>query len=366
VATITQRSPGVWFARVFINGVDGEPGRQVGRVFRGPKKAVHAEVAAWEAELKGRAPSAVGMTVADLLRMWQAAKSHEWQPTTARDYAGRAERISADIGTVRLLDLDPLRVDLWLAQMRRAGVREGALRGRVAALKSAASWGVSRRLLRSNPVADAAPRLRIGRRSVRPEPEQVVALLRAAAEEGTRAGLALRIAAVSGAREAEVVALAWEDLDGPNLTVGRQRHSVGRETLVRDRTKTGSARRVTLDEGSVAAVAAWKAELEAMGVCGRWMFAPPGADEPPSPRWLYEVFRRAAKRAHVPLGRTGGFVMHDLRHWAASTALRDGHDPVTVAARLGHSPETLLRIYAQEIEAGQVEVAASLAARLDG
>ena len=63
---------------------------------------------------------------------------------------------------------------------------------------------------------------------------------------------------------------------------------------------------------------------------------------------------------------TSGIVLHDLRHWAASTALRDGHDPVTVAARLGHSPETLLRIYAQEIEHGQVDVAASLAARLDG
>jgi integrase len=68
----------------------------------------------------------------------------------------------------------------------------------------------------------------------------------------------------------------------------------------------------------------------------------------------------------VTVGRKAGFVLHDLRHWTASTALRDGLDPVTVAARLGHSPDTLLRIYAQEIEEGQVEVAASLAARLDG
>jgi len=73
----------------------------------------------------------------------------------------------------------------------------------------------------------------------------------------------------------------------------------------------------------------------------------------------------AAKRAG-PGGRGRRIILHDLRHWAASTALRDGHDPVTVAARLGHSPDTLLRIYAQEIEKGQVGVAASLAARLDG
>jgi len=66
----------------------------------------------------------------------------------------------------------------------------------VSTLKAACGWGVSRRLLRSNPVADAAPRLGSGRRSARPEPEQVVALLKAAEEEETRAGLALRIASV--------------------------------------------------------------------------------------------------------------------------------------------------------------------------
>lgn len=80
---------------------------------------------------------------------------------------------------------------------------------------------------------------------------------------------------------------------------------------------------------------------------------------------VYDVFVRAGKNAGIRTGRADGMVLHDQRHWAASTALRDGHDPVTVAARLGHSPETLLRIYAQEIDDGQIEVAASLASRLD-
>ena len=63
------------------------------------------------------------------------------------------------------------------------------MQGRVSTPKAAASWGVSRRMLRSNPVVDAAPRVRNGRRSVRPEPEQVVALLRAATEESRPARL---------------------------------------------------------------------------------------------------------------------------------------------------------------------------------
>jgi site-specific recombinase XerC len=85
---------------------------------------------------------------------------------TERDHRSRAARMVENIGTVRLVDLDPLRVDAWLPQMRRRGVGAGAIRGRVATLKAAASWGVSRRILRSNPVVDAPPRVRNGRRSV--------------------------------------------------------------------------------------------------------------------------------------------------------------------------------------------------------
>ncbi len=368
VATITERQPGVWFARVFLPPTaEGEKGRQVGKIFRGSKKAVRAEIAEWEAGLRGTAPATVGASVADLLRLWQEAKAFDWQPTTARDHRSRVGLINRDIGAVRLLDLDPFRIDAWIAQMRRNGVGEGAVRSRVSALRAALSWGISRRMLRSNPVSEAAPRLRNNHRTTRPDPEQVVAILAAAGEEGARAALGLRLAAVSGARAAEVIALRWDDLVGDRLTISRQRHSQGRQVLLRERTKTGGSRSVVLDRGTVEAIHAWHREAdELVGAPTEWMLSEPGDPIPPSPRWLYATFKRAAGAAGIKTGRSGGMVLHDLRHWAASTALRDGHDPVTVAARLGHSPETLLRVYAQEIEQGQEGVAASLAARLDG
>ena len=367
VATLTQRQPGVWFARVYLPPVSpGDRGRQVGRLFRGGKKAVAAEVAKWEAELRGTAPAGASAKVADLLRMWQEAKSFDWQPTTARDYRNRCRAIETDLGGVRLVDLDPFRIDAWVAQMRRAGVGEGAVRGRIAALRTACGWGVSRKLLRSNPVAEAKPKTRSIPRKSRLSAQQVVALVSAAAEEGTRASLALRLAAVTGARAAEVVALRWDDVSEGTLHIGRQRHSVDGKPLVRDRTKNGAARDVALDPATVGAIESWRTEwAEAAGESGQWMFELPGEAGAPSPRWLYDVFRRAARRAGVPTGRVGGYVLHDLRHWSASTALRDGHDVVTVAARLGHSPEVLLRVYAQEVEEGQVDVAASLAARFE-
>lgn len=318
-------------------------------MFRGGKKVVRADVAEWEASLRGT----VGATVGDLLELWPQAKALDWQPTTVVAHRSRASLIAADLGTVRLVDLDPFRIDTWLAQMRRYGVGEGAIRSRVGSLRAALSWGISRRTLRSNPVAEAAPSLKTGRRTARPEPEHVVAILVAAAQDGPRASLVLRLAAIAGARSAEVVALRWDDLNGDRLTIGRQRHSQGRKAIIRNQTKTGRSRSVVLDAGIVDAIHAWNRQAdEITGAVTEWMLSEPGASEPPSPRWLYGVFLRAARSVGIETGRSG-LVLHDLRHWAASTALRDGHDPVTVAARLGHSPETLLRVYAQEVQQGQ-------------
>lgn len=138
--------------------------------------------------------------------------------------------------------------------MRRDGVGEGAVRSRVSSLRAALSWGISRRMLRTNPIVEAAPALKTGRRTARPEPEQVVAILDAAVREGPRAALALRLAAVAGARSAEVVALRWDDLNGDRLTIGRQRHSQGGKTIIRNQTKTGESRSIVLDAGTVEAI----------------------------------------------------------------------------------------------------------------
>jgi len=62
---------------VFVPPTAHTPGRQVGKVFHGTKKAVRLEVALWEAEIRGHAPSSVGATVTDLLTMWQEARAHE-------------------------------------------------------------------------------------------------------------------------------------------------------------------------------------------------------------------------------------------------------------------------------------------------
>ena len=172
---MTERRPGVWLARVFV---DGSRSARPSADEEGRRKA---EVAAGRPSCSVGSASHLGATVPTCSRCGR-------RPGPASGSRRRyADHAAGPPASSRTSDGPPGRHRPaaggrgW--QMRRRGVGAGAIRGRVSTLKAAASWGVSRRMLRSNPVVDAAPRVRNGRRSVRPEPEQVVALLTAAAEE---------------------------------------------------------------------------------------------------------------------------------------------------------------------------------------
>jgi hypothetical protein len=140
VATVRERKPGVWEARAYVKPMAGEgTGRQLTKTFKGSKRQVSRLIAEWEREVHGAAAASVGMTVERLLKLWQEAKAAQWQPTTAREHHHRSMSVASDLGSVRLADLDPMRIDAWVARLRRRGVGEGAIRGRVGTLGAALS-----------------------------------------------------------------------------------------------------------------------------------------------------------------------------------------------------------------------------------
>lgn len=139
-------------------------------------------------------------------------------------------------------------------------------------------------------------------------------LLDAARHDGTRAALGGTTSTVIG------------------LGVGRQRHSEGGKALVRDQTNSGGARVVVLDRGTVEAIQACIARSTsslASRQRGCWPSRVPRIRDAALALQLV----RSSGPVLIKTGRAG-LVLHDLRHRAASTALRDGHDPVTVALDL--------------------------------
>ena len=186
--------------------------------------------------------------------------------------------------------------------------------------------------------------------------DEVRAVIAAAESIDPAAALMLRVAAVSGARRAELAALQWTDLRDEMLTIDSaiEIAESGEGTRVfRDAaTKTANTRTVTLDPDTVAAINALRHEREPYGP---WMFGlGPELVSPDRIGWWW-------KRARTLAGVDARWRLHDLRHWSATVAIGQGHDVRTVAGRLGHAnPAMTLRVYAHAFAAADQAVAAGL------
>ena len=161
----------------------------------------------------------------------------------------------------------------------------------------------------------------------------------------------------AGLRQGEVLGLSPDDIDWlrKNIHVRRQVKIVGGR-LVFAPPKGGKDRDVPLADSLALRLSAHLAAFPAAAVSLPWK--EPGGrfvtatlmftrtDGGPLWRndWNRHVWHPALKTVDVPPGRENGF--HQLRHYFASTALRDGVDIRALAEYLGHTdPGFTLRVY---------------------
>jgi integrase len=168
---------------------------------------------------------------------------------------------------------------------------------------------------------NVAPLATLGRRKSQPRSAlpgaDVRAVIAAALHFDPAAGLALRLAAVTGARRAELCALRWSDLAGDRLTIDSSIEIVRRgsvtskqsPTLVDAATKTPNQRVVRLDERTVVAFETLRAERE---------------------RWVRGCCSRGSARSTRSGSRDGGdspAVAQGSRHGGGCTTCGTGRPP---------------------------------------
>jgi len=281
--------------------------------------------------------------------------------------------VQADsIAATPLLRLTAVDVDRWHSRLARASVGEGSIRNQHLVLRAAVTQAVRWGWVTTNVVAVA----RLGRRKQAPrgglstaEVQKVLLaaeeLVRSSAVEPA-ASMALRLAALTGARRSELAALQWSDLQEHRLTIDSSvaiiRHGSRAEpavpTLRDDPTKTANRRTVTLDAATVEMLEQLRRSYEEYGP---WILTV--GERPVNPERIAAWWRRARDRAGVGVR----WRLHDLRHWSATTAIAEGHDIRTVANRLGHAnPAMTLRVYAHAVESADRSVADRLGGVLDG
>jgi integrase len=152
----------------------------------------------------------------------------------------------------------------------------------------------------------------------------------------------LELAASTGLRRAELLALTWQDvnLETREIHVGRAKTEAG----VRAVPMFGSARRILLEQKA-------RSRFKRPGD----LVFPNAVGTPEIPnRWHDREFLHARKEA----GLRNTLHLHDLRHFAVSCLIAQGANILVVSRIAGRSrPDITLRVYAHLFDEGFREAA---------
>lgn len=224
--TIRHRN-GAWRLQVYA-GRDERTGKrkQVTRTVRAPdtragRKTAEAELARLVLEVEaGRHRLDHDTTLAELLEQWVAARSIDWSPATTYQYRWAIEqRIVPHLGALPVHRLRAHDLNTLYAKLRRTGGRDdgplasGTVQKVHVILHSALAYAVRSDLIAINP-ADAAEKQTVVEADIAPPTaEQLSRALTEAADIGPLTLAYVLIAAATGARRGQVVALRWPDID---------------------------------------------------------------------------------------------------------------------------------------------------------
>lgn len=349
--SIRELRPGVWrlVADAPPDPVTGRR-RQVTRTVRGTKGDAQRALTALKASIDV-GPVATSVTVAMLIDRMMARARLRTNTRRAWDIAIR-DVLEPRIGQRAVRDVTPMVVRAMWARAEDDGVSLHSLRRSYTILKR--SFDLAREIgwtTGSNPVAGITPTpVPVRSKVMSIEPDVLRALLDRVAHD-VELHAWLRIAAATGARRGEVVALRWADIDttrnritiDEGVTVALRGVEVGS-------TKTGAIRHVHVGPATMAAIDALRAKRvadcrlagveldpQAFLLCRDLEGRTPWRPDTTSKR-----FRDIARS--VPGAES--LVLHSLRHVAASILLAEGYDVETVADRLGHrSARMTLDVY---------------------
>jgi integrase len=319
-------------------------------------------------ELGGYRPTRIDLTVGELLDAYRHEKAGVWSPTYADDMATVLARLPATFTDRHVAHVGPPIVAALERQLTRDGWSAHRIHRVHNAVSGAFRLAVAYGWAHENPARDLSPPT-FDKPDVNPPAHDVVHRILDASPDRLR--LFLRLAAITGARLGELVALRWDDYHGDVLTIRRAAiYTPGTGLVVREQTKTGRKgdRRLELDAGTVQLVDVHRSEQAGRASAHNlpapvYIFSHDAGITPWRPGYAGLEYRRI--RAKVPGAERVRF--HDLRHYVATTMLLDGENPLDVAAQLGHTnPATTLRVYAHYLPGRGGESAAKRAGRLNG
>ena len=311
----------------------------------------------------GGAPSGREIhSVAEMVSGYVADGTARLSPGSIDFYRQGQAALPAGFSARPISAVTPIVLNNVYAEMRQTGASEHKIQKVHRLLSASFNRAVRYGWIGANPCMQATKPKTSSSEIEPPTPDQVRDVI--ADAEGVNADLAVcRLAAATGARRSELVALKWADFKGARLTI--RRSLVEAEDRLFERpTKTGSKghRTIAVDAATVAAVAALR-ERQAAGAdehglpAPEYVFSFDGGLSPWRPVYLTLAFGHLSAHA---------FRLHDLRHYHATQLLAAGVPVPTVSKRLGHtSTAVTLDVYGHRLPEQDREAANVIGRLLD-
>lgn len=324
------------------------------------KAAMQARDEARSALHQGTYVAPATLTVTEWLTRWLDGHSVELKPSTIHGYRATLDRyVKPAIGHERLQSLSPSRLSVVFRQIRESGGKDGkpvsvrTVEYARAVLRKAMSDAVTERLLTVNPVTGSKMPKRDGKaKHTTWDGGQIRTFLDHTSE--TRLHPVWQLAAATGMRRGEMMALTWADvdLDAATVSVERSTTQVAQDRVTTD-TKNHESRVVNIDAHAVAVLRSWRTQQTAERLQWGPAYATGGHlftwenGAPYLPDYITKAFIKAQAGAGLPR-----IVLHEVRHSHATALLRAGVPVHIVAKRLGHKdPSVTLNVYADVIPA---------------
>lgn len=323
------------------------------------KAAKDARDAARHAVNRGTYVAPHNVTVGEYLDTWMEAHAVTLKPSTARSYRGNIDRyLKPSLGHEGLRALTPSRLSAAFRQLYEHGGRGGKpLSPRTvefarAVLRRALRDAVLDRVIEVNPVIGT-------KRPKVAKPTHTTwtgTQLRGFLEglgSGDRLAPLWTLAAATGMRRGELMALRWIDIDleGGIIRVERSVTQVGQERIIGS-PKNHERRVVAIDPHTLTVLRVWRKQQAAERLAAGAAYQ--GAEDliftwedgrPVLPDYVTSRFRRMSNDLGLPRLK-----FHELRHTHATLLLRDGVPVHVVAKRLGHKdPSVTLNVYADAV-----------------
>jgi integrase len=348
---------------------------------RAGKKSVDQALATLILEVEGgKVNFGEDPTLSSLLDRWITARAPDWSPKTAAENRRQVRlKIDPRLGHRRLSKIRATDIDALYAELRTGGGEKGqplepASVRRVhvilhAAFEQAVKWG----LIATNPADAATPPPLPSGRITPPDPADLAHAMKLVDDYDTDFAMYVRLAATTGARRSQLIALRWSDIDlaGGTITFARAVVHGGLGVgLVERATKTGLIWKVALAEATTRRLVEFRdlcqdraSSVDTNLASDGFVFAlEPDGSIPWRPDGATRRWDRLRRKAGLSDVR-----LHDLRHFVATQLLGAGVDPRTVAGRLGHAnPAITMTVYGHFLPEKDRAAADLLDGLLDG